>query len=219
MHTIAVAADGLSLPGLQSLKRLYHEVTGLVVFVDYPHLLKTMLGVLRLLRNLSIDGRFFSLFVIINAKLAGNGFKHLTMEEHINPKDKMRVQPVLTLIGEQTQHDLRALGTQEALDLETFLALCERYYYLWDHKRTMATQSNPHRLPVMSLAQRLDEIKEVTKALLEVRRPCASSFNLTQLHSVPFNESMGLIVYHCPYQLSSVWANDGSKSQITQAQS
>ena len=170
MTTVAVVADGFSLPGLESLKRLHPTLS---LFVDFPHLLKTKLSVLRLLRKLSTEGRWFSLFVIINAKLAGKGFAHLTMEHHINPQDKMRVAPALELIGPETRHDLHALGTTEALDLETYFELLERYYRAFDVKRTSATQPNPHHLPIMTLDERLEEIEEVTEQLLTVRWVCA----------------------------------------------
>ena len=142
MNIIAVVADGLSLPGLESLHKLHPQVSP---FVDYPHLLKTKLSILRLLRELSTDGRSFSLFVIIDAKEAGKGFVHLTMDEHLNPEDKMRVQPALELIGLETRHDLRVLGTTEAMDLEKYFGLLERYYHAFDIKRTSAGQPNPHK--------------------------------------------------------------------------
>jgi hypothetical protein len=47
----------------------------------------------------------FSLFVIVNAKLECKGFAHLSMQEHINPQDRMRVAPALELIGSRTSNE------------------------------------------------------------------------------------------------------------------
>ena len=81
----------------------------------------------------------------------------------------MNVPVVLELVGLQTCKELRALGTQRASDLADFFSLLWRYWQLWDIRRTNNTQFNPLDLPVMTVAKRLQEMKEIVPSLLRVR--------------------------------------------------
>ena len=164
-----VCTDGLSLPGLWLLRAEFSMSHGVAFLVDSPHHLKTLQTVLRNLEEMtSPDGIPFDLYVVLDEKKRGL-FEKLRCDVHLNPRDRMAVQPVLDLIGLTTQKALETLGTPAALALREWFALCLRYWDLWDIKRTREDQHNPLGRPVMSLSDRLTELDDVVERMLKVR--------------------------------------------------
>ena len=109
------------------------------------------------------------------------GFAHLTISMHLNPQDMMGVPVVLELIGPET---CKELGTQPATDLADFFSLLWSYWLLWDIRRTSVTQFNPLGLPVMTLAERLQQMNGIVPSLLRVR-----FHNFSRFHSKFFANS------------------------------
>ena len=169
LTTVSVSSDGLSLPALLALEQ---EEDPLIPIPDYPHTLKTLLAAVRLLRSLELGTESFSLMVIIREMGLGN-FSWLTISKHINPEDAQSVSAVLALIGPKTVAALRALtANRKAQLLADYLELLWRFWLLFDIKRMSAEEPNPYNLPIMSVQDRLVELRLVAASLRKVLFHC-----------------------------------------------
>ena len=179
-----------------------HNVAGLA---DYVHVFKLLAKKLRNQKELRIrdvDGVWhaISLEIIENAMAKGH-FLHLSSFYHLYPKDMMKVGPLLDLVAERTTAELRQLATTEngaeqtaMLLLAEYLEQCRGYFAVFDVKRTHASQDNPKHLPVVSLAQRCDDIRSITEYFLNnvqgLTAPCRKALTINSNNFIEIIETV-----------------------------
>lgn len=152
--------------------------------MDYVHHMKLLLGPLRRLERLSRGQVSCSLRLILS-QLAQNNrrFQHLSPSVHIVPEDDQAVYPCLELISQATRDGLIALQTSESLLLAEFFQLVEKYFLAFDVKRVSLSEMNPEKKPVVSVAERLQELELIVPSLLAVSnqfcKMCLLLFKLT----------------------------------------